>query len=112
MAVEFEESNNDFKKVYALKSKELDRSVLPAFLIKTGLVRTDNQANIVMLGFSGTCLILMAFILSGSVFASPTPVAPVNPNNVKLIKQYISQGLRGQALFDKEAEARAQGLIK
>ena len=81
------------------------------FLIKKGWVKDVNQANTFLIGTIIVSILLTIFVVYKFVFGGSIIPEKANPNT-KVIQEYVDQGYKGEALFNKIMEARKSGLIK
>jgi hypothetical protein len=106
------EQSEESKKFTAQMHADASGSKMGNFLVKNKIAKDARQANVILLGISVLFFALMFFVFSQYVFASPTPQTTISPQDAKIIKGYISQGLHGRDLTEKVKQAKALGIIK
>jgi hypothetical protein len=105
MPVVFDQENS-FNKTFNRTFAKSNSSKMSAYLIKKGFAKNEKQANIVLLGISAISIIITIVVLNTTVFGGSLFGKKTTSSNIKAVKEYQAQGLKGRALIDKIIETK------
>jgi len=102
--IQFEEPHYHSIKIVSTN----ERPGMVRFLLKMGVVKSEKQANIVLLAISMVFFIAMFLVIYSNFFRSP-PITPRQQLTKDAIANYRKQGINGIDLINKIKEDERAG---